>query len=499
MKAAQSLRQAIAHWRRNLTPKSLQVQLTVGIAAMAALGVVAITAGISLHLDHLIVSSHKEQVRNLAQRFEDAVKIYDEMLPDTMVLQKAIDHLSTGDTLIWIEDDNNRITAQSEVLKMGGRADKLLEIDEAEITPDPRLHRVGNDYWVLCGAPLVVQNINLGQVNIAHDTTVNQRMFQKLIGTLTLTSVGVIAVMTLAIALYIRRALHPLQQMRRAAAGISAERLGEDQIVLSHAPSEIDQLAVAFNRMLLRLHDSWQHQRQFVSNVSHELRTPLTLVSGYLQSTLRRATNLSEPQRDALNIAAGEAERTVQLLEDLLNLARADSGYLHFHCTSLALEPFAAEVADMARQYSDRPIHLEVTEPSPIAIADPNRLKQVLINLIDNAVKYSAAGKPVTFKVGTNEQCAEIQICDQGVGIPLSHQARIFERFYRVDDTRCRSTGGVGLGLSIVKTLIEGMGGNVSVRSRPGTGSTFIVTLPLAPSDQLARPLCSQLDASSRI
>ncbi len=492
MKAAQPLRQAIARWRRALTPQSLQLQLTVGIALLAALGVAGVIGGISLYLDNLIVSSHKKQVGNLARRFEQTVEIYNEMLPDAMVLQKAIDHLTTGDTVIWIEDSDGDLVAQSEILKMGGRDDPLLEVGDRQITPDPRVRFIGSSYWVVCGEPLVANGQTLGQVNIAHDITGDQLMFQRLVWVLGATGIGAIALLTLAIALYIRRALQPLQAMRRAASGISAEKLGQEQIALDRAPSEIDQLATAFNRMLLRLHESWQNQRQFVSNVSHELRTPLTLVSGYLESTLRRATNLSEPQREALTIASTETEHTIQLLEDLLNLARADSGHLHFHCTPLALDAFTAEAVEMARQYSQRTIELETSPPEAIALVDPNRLRQVLINLIDNAVKYSAPETSVTVKVGCEERQAVLQICDRGAGIPLAHQARIFERFYRVDDTRCRSTGGTGLGLSIVKTLVEGMGGSVSLRSRPGEGSTFIVRLPRAEAQQPA-PLPSIL------
>ncbi len=480
LKAIPPLGSAIARWRRALTPRSLQWQLTVGIATLAALGVGGVITGLSWHLDTLIVSSHKEQVRNLAKRFEQTVEIYGEMLPDAMVLQKAIDHLSTGDTLIWVTDLQGEIIAQSEIMKLGGREESLLHVNAPKLPPDPRVRSVGQGHWVVCGQDLVFRGTTLGKVNIAHDITGDHLMFQRLVWTLGATGVGAIALLILAIALYIRRALRPLQAIQDATASISIDTLDQAPILIAAAPSEIAQLSIAFNRMLLRLHDSWEQQHQFVSNVSHELRTPLTLVAGYLQSTLRRATNLSEPQRDALNIAASEAERTVQLLEDLLDLARADSGHFPLHCEPLALEPFITEVADMVRQYSDRPLQVEISRPAPVAIADPNRLKQVLLNLIDNAVKYSEAGEPVAIAAQIQGDKAEMQVRDRGIGIPLSHQARLFERFYRVDDSRCRTTGGTGLGLSIVKTLVDGMGGRVSVRSRPGHGSTFIITLPLA-------------------
>lgn len=136
------------------------------------------------------------------------------------------------------------------------------------------------------------------------------------------------------------------------------------------------------------------------------------------------------------------------------------------------------EVVMMAKKYSDRTITIE-SEIYPIEIkTDYSRFKQVLLNLIDNAIKYSDADTPIIFKLDRFQDRAIIQVCDKGYGIPLQQQARIFERFYRVDESRSHTTGGCGLGLSIVKTLVEGMGGSVSVESKLGEGSMFIISLP---------------------
>jgi signal transduction histidine kinase len=229
--------------------------------------------------------------------------------------------------------------------------------------------------------------------------------------------------------------------------------------------------------MLARLSQAWEQERQFLSNASHELRTPLTIVQGYLQSVLRRGTNLTPSQREALLTAAEEADRIIRLLQDLLDLARADGGHMHLNIESLVLNDLVAEVAGMAQQYSDRAIVIEAGVGVIEVMADRNRLKQVLLNLIDNALKYSDSSQAVTLKLDQLGQQVIIQVCDKGCGIPLSHQTRIFERFYRVDEARARATGGYGLGLSIVKTLVETMGGSVKVRSKLGEGSTFTVTL----------------------
>ena len=145
---------------------------------------------------------------------------------------------------------------------------------------------------------------------------------------------------------------------------------------------------------------------------------------------------------------------------------------------SFVLNDLVEEVVMMAESYSDRIITIE-SKVYPIEIkADYSRLKQVLLNLIDNAVKYSEAAPPIILKLNQLQDKAIIQVCDRGYGIPLQQQARIFERFYRVDESRSHTTGGCGLGLSIVKHLAEGMGGKVAILSEPGYGSTFILTLP---------------------
>jgi hypothetical protein len=196
-----------------------------------------------------------------------------------------------------------------------------------------------------------------------------------------------------------------------------------------------------------------------------------------LQSILRRGQNLTPPQREGLEIAAAEADRTVQLLGDLLDLARADSGHLQLHRESFSLKDLALDLLDSSPEFCDR-VQLEVQTPTLNIVADRKRLQQVLVHLLDNGVKYSAADQPVVLRLDREMDRMVIQVRDQGIGIPPEHLIHLFEPFYRVDEDRCRTTGGTGLGLSIVKTLVTCMGGQVGVQSAPGQGSIFTVTLP---------------------
>lgn len=462
--------------RRHLDPSSLQLRLTVEITVLSVLGLGSVAVWTSWKMQQILMATHTQSVEYIATRFPRDVEVYSEMLPIEIGLQKTINNVSVPGLLIWVKGSDGKLLAQSldlnasSVLKA-----KLMSL--AEMPLQPQVYQVGERYLVLCQSRVTVKGILLGKVYMAQDVTDDQYQLIAANQSLAIVCLLVTLLTMVAIALRIRRSLKPLQEMSQMAGAISAKDLGQRQLQLSHAPSEVKELAQTFNMMLSRLSDAWEQQRQFVSNVSHELRTPLTVVLGYLQSLLRRGTNFNDYQREALLTAASEAERTVRLLQDLLDLARADSGYMHFHLESVVLNNLVTEVAGMAEKFSNRLITVAATADVE-AMVDVERLKQVLINLIDNAVRYSAPEQPIVLRLECVDRQAIIQVCDRGIGIELQDQSRIFERFYRVDEARSSSTGGYGLGLAIVKTLVEGMGGSITVRAKPGEGSTFAISLP---------------------
>ncbi|HAC64523.1 MAG TPA: two-component sensor histidine kinase [Cyanothece sp. UBA12306] len=476
MKPLSRLTCTIDNLRDNLDPNSLRFRLTIGIAAVSIFSLTGVVTWISWRMQNILIVTHKQNIRYIVDRFPRDVEIYSDMVSMETGLQKAIDHLSSNRTLLWVKNPQGVISAQSMPLKMGTQGTKLVSL--TGIPPKPELQSLNGRYWLMCSTPLIVKGMNLGQIYMAQDITSEQTMLLSLMKSLGLASLIAITIMTLAIAWYIKRSLQPLQRISQVTANISVEQLGEAQIQLENAPSEVKELAQTFDKMLFRLSQAWEEQRQLVSNVSHELRTPLTVVSGYLQSTLRRGSNLSSVQREALEIAASEADRTTQLLHDLLDLARADSGRMYFHLEPIILNDLLAEISGMTSQYTDHNIQFDIPSPPLSVKADSNRLKQVILNLIDNGVKYSASNSLITIKLEEDQDKVRLQVCDQGIGIPLPDQTRIFERFYRVDEARSRTTGGTGLGLSIVKTLVEGMGGSIRVTSQVGKGTTFTVTLP---------------------
>ncbi|MBD2447755.1 two-component sensor histidine kinase [Nostoc sp. FACHB-152] len=463
---------------QKIDPFSLRVRLSVGVAAVSALGLGSLSIWTSWKMQQLLINKHKNNIQQIATRLPHDIELYHKMMPSADGEQKIIDSLSTNNTFLWIKSFDNKILAKSQSLNHLSQPTVSQLISLTEMSMKPQVKKVDERYFVLCGGALPLRGKVMGQLFVVQDVTYEQTMFLVIVQSIEIGSICTIIVISLAIALYIQRSLQPLRQLSQMTEVISIADLGQAQLYLDNAPSEVRELAQTCNMMLSRLAQAWEQERQFVSNVSHELRTPLTIVHGYLQSVLRRQSNLTEIQREALTTASAEAERTIRLLQDLLDLARADSGYLHFRLERCVVNDLVAEVVAMAEIYSDRQITIESASQPIVVKADYNRLKQVLLNLTDNAVKYSEPETPVAVKLHQQGDEAIIQVCDQGYGIPLQHQSRIFERFYRVDEARTSSTGGCGLGLSIVKTLVEGMGGHVTVRSRLGEGSMFTITLP---------------------
>jgi heavy metal sensor kinase len=461
-----------------IDPDSLQVRLTIGIAIFSALGLASLASWTSWKMQDILVNSHKEDIKQIALRLPRDIEIYNQMLPTETALQKAIDNRTDKNIFLWVKNKDDQIVAKSTNwdLLSSIHINKLTSLSKMPSVAE--VNFINGHYFVLCGEDLKIQGRYLGRLSIAKDITYDQKMFVAMVKSVTIASILVIIIISVIIAFYIQHSLQPLRQISQMTAAIKVENLGETQVSLNNAPSEVKELAKTVNMMLSRLSEAWEKERQFTSNISHELRTPLTIVSGYLQSVLRRKHNLTEFQTEALEIATSETENTIHILQDLLDLARADSGYLGFNLKPYIIGDLVAEVAEMTSKNSSRIINLEAESEPIIVKVDHTYLRQVLLNLIDNAVKYSDHDKEITLSLKSTQNQVMIQVRDRGYGITLQHQARIFDRFYRVDEARTRSTGGTGLGLSIVKTFVEGMGGNVIVSSRIGEGSVFTIILP---------------------
>jgi two-component system OmpR family sensor kinase len=276
--------------------------------------------------------------------------------------------------------------------------------------------------------------------------------------------------------------LRPVNRITQTAQAIGAERDFDRRVDHTGPNDEIGQLATTFNAMLTQLQTAYrqvehslQQQRQFVADVSHELRTPLTTLRGNLALLRRQPSINAEDREDIMDDMVGESDRLIRLVNDLLTLAHAESG--RAMCSELiAITPLIEDVCRQARLLDpDRTITCSLP-PQVVVIGDQDALKQVLLSLMDNAIKHTTG--PITVTTETANGNATICIRDSGPGIDSQALPHIFERFYRGEQARSRP--GIGLGLSIAKTLVEAQNGAISVESQIEQGSVITVTLPQA-------------------
>jgi signal transduction histidine kinase len=274
----------------------------------------------------------------------------------------------------------------------------------------------------------------------------------------------------------------PLQNIARASREVAS---GNYQPIPMEGPSEVQDLAQAFNEMSARVQASQQSQHDLVANVSHELKTPLTSIQGFAQAILDGTANTPEALRQAATIISTEANRMARLVLDLLTLARLEAGTANLQQEPVDLAATLGAVVDkLAPQAHQAQVDLGIAiQPLPPYTGDRDRLEQVFTNLVDNAIKYTPPGGQVLVRAQPAGGWIEIGVQDTGPGMPVEVSQRIFERFYRADPSRHSSNGGsAGLGLSIAREIVQAQGGTIAVHSAPDQGSHFVVKLPIAKS-----------------
>ena len=270
------------------------------------------------------------------------------------------------------------------------------------------------------------------------------------------------------------RVLLPLKRMTETAALINSRDLSQ-RVPVSKTNDELKELAVTLNNMLERLQESFETQRRFTADASHELRTPVTAIVGHANYILRR-TKPSPEQVDSLTVIRREAERMAKLVNDLLELARADAGFSIQREPMNLVEVVEAVHMDVAPLAGSTEIKVSVSAPLIEVLGDAARLKQVVLNLVLNAV--NAGSKHITVSLSKEKRNVRLEVLDDGPGIPEAALPHLFERFYRVDGARTTRGNGSGLGLAIVNWIVQQHGGTVHVESRLGEGTVFTVLLP---------------------
>lgn len=279
-----------------------------------------------------------------------------------------------------------------------------------------------------------------------------------------------------------RKSLAPVVAMSEQARRIGAENLN-DRLLVANPRDELGQLAATFNELLGRLNNSFDQQRQFMADASHELRTPLYVIRTATEVTLEQPHREENEYREAMHIVESQTQRLTRIVEDMFTLARADAGHRELQVTNFYLDELLAETVLAARVLAERKgVGLELQAAESPCRGDEGLLRQMLLNLLDNAIKHTPAGGAVTVHLLTTETTCEITVTDTGAGIPAAAQPHIFERFYRVDKARSRSANGkgsgAGLGLAIAHWIAEAHHGTLRLKRSDASGSAFVVALP---------------------
>jgi heavy metal sensor kinase len=325
------------------------------------------------------------------------------------------------------------------------------------------------------GADGTAYRVEVGASGTAADATLTQ--------VLIMLAVGLPVAVGVAVAggfLLVRRALEPVERITAKAEAITQHNLSE-RLPVVKSGDEIERLSVSLNHMISRLEDAIRGSKQFVADASHELRTPLTVMRGELEGMAQDA-QLGRDTREALGSVLEEVDRLAEIVEGLFALSRLDAGEAPAERVRFDLAELAATTADqMSLLAEDKQVSVACESAAGVTVeGDRARLKQVVVNLLDNAIKYTPRGGRVSLSVRRDGAFAVLDVADTGIGIPTEALAHVFKRFYRVDGSRSREGGGAGLGLSIVKSICLAHGAEVEVTSVPGEGSRFRIRQPLA-------------------
>jgi len=346
--------------------------------------------------------------------------------------------------------------------------------------PARKVKLPGNITLLIATRPFLAPSGDRYLVEVGAPTTPMDTMLEQL---LTLLGIGLPLVVLVGIGggyLLVGRALAPVDQISRKAERITQHNLGE-RLPVPRTADELERLSLSLNLMIQRIEDALLNSKRFVADASHELRTPLTVLRAELENLISSG-HLTLELREAVGSVLEEVDRLGRIVEQLFALSRLDAGEARAEWVSFDLAELAATTADqMGLLAKDKGIAVSCDANRRVPVkGDRARLKQVVVNLLDNAIKYTPEHGVIQLRVAAINGRAVLEVSDSGIGIPREAVPHIFDRFYRVDQARTRDAGGAGLGLSIVRSICAAHGAEVDVESDVGSGSRFRIRLPLA-------------------
>lgn len=451
------------------------VRLTVWYSLMLALSLCLFGAVAYLSMSHSIMVTVDEQLQQHLQAVRDIIN--DNAASGVPAIQDELrefaDSLGKGARLRVAYGDGLIIYASPDMQR---------EVGPARAPGDSRKFHMligGTRFW------LVHQTISVKGVDYDVEAAASTQVFDRSLSRFRhlLYGAGPVFLIVAALGGYwlSRRALVPVDQMIQAARTIEARDL-ERRLAVPRTGDELERLADTLNEMLSRLEASFQRMTQFTADASHELRTPISVMRTNAEIALRRPRSDAE-YREALARILDESEKVSRLIEQLLLLARADSGFPIPQARRVDLNAAmqnACREANVLAEAKRLQFHWSVPDDSLHVWGDSTSLERLFVILLDNAIKYTASGGQVDMRLRSDNGFAVTDVRDTGAGISADDIGRVFDRFYRADQSRSRESGGAGLGLAIGRWIAEVHGGEISVESELGRGSTFHVKIPLS-------------------
>ena len=457
-----------------LYPRSVRVRMTLWFGATLALILLAFSVSIQMFVHaRLMRQVNRQLARDLAV-VTRVVRDDPDEISEVSELGIALAQVAEGDRTVYRTEDWRRADLDKALKRWG----KDLKRDGKRKRSDPvwswrsdgRSYRLTATTLATSGRDFRIA-VAQDEKSVRQNLTTLALMF--LIGFPLTLSLAAIGGYFLA-----GRLLRPVGAMASKAQEITAERLSE-RLPVASPNDEFGRLATVFNRTLERLENSFEQLRRFTADASHELRTPLTAIRSVGEVALQEPLDPAAC-RDVIGSMLEEADRLARLVDNLLVLTRADSGRVQPPRTPLDLAALVRDVADclgVLAEEKKQTLTVEIAEPL-IVEADRETLRLALINILDNAIKYTPAEGHIRIVVKRQQDEAVVEISDDGPGIPVEHREKIFERFHRIEKGRSSETGGAGLGLAIARWAVELNGGRIELDSEEGRGSTFRVVLP---------------------
>jgi len=457
---------------------SVRIRLTLWYAGVLALSLIAFALVIYYAAGSIFHERQDESLRSTAQTVASA---YIEELAETHSLPKAGEvvllEITFPNRYVQFTDNSGNPIASSANL-----AGSTIAIP-AQVFADARTR--GFSHATVNGLRVTVVPLSsdqaLGFAAVAEPLSVIEDGLSELRRDL---FAGVLLVLLLASAggyFLARKSLAPIASMNSQTQRISAENLSA-RLDVTNSRDELGRLTITINDLLTRLENAFKEQQRFIADASHELRTPLAVLRGETEVALGKTRTVEEYQQ-SLSLIQDEAERLSRIVEDLFILARQPiNTRAALNKETVSLNDAVRDCARAAQVLAFRKgvrLKLENDSPSIALNGDEDLIKRMILNLLDNAVKYTPAGGEISLALVRQNGNAEIVVRDTGIGIPTEAQPRVFDRFYRVDKARARTMGGAGLGLSIAQWIVEVHGGSITLASTPGHGSTFTVVLPV--------------------